>query len=322
MKNHFKSIIIVIICLVLCCFLFHVVVSAYTIPWRMDNSKLQNELYDIIGTAENQLVPGNNHSDEYLITMNKTLPLAADVYNNLSSSDEDLKNAIKGVKLAIDGADYTEVLNCFNTSTNATEAQNPTTVISTETPTQEPIIPTEPPINDNYDEFGFPKFDANVEVVFGFDNTETQMSLYELIVSVDNMFAPGNDYSEDYRSKVILIRNVAATVYNDNSSSETELQNAIIGLQMAIDDKALSDIAKYFGNGSHNKRGDADGDGEITILDVTYIQRSELGIILPTPILGDAADVDGDGFVNVIDATLLQRHLVGIPTLFNIGGYI
>ena len=69
-------------------------------------------------------------------------------------------------------------------------------------------------------------------------------------------------------------------------------------------------------------KGDADIDGEVTVMDATYIQRSELGIKCPTIVVVDTADVDGDGDVSIIDATLIQRHLVGIPTRFNIGEYI
>ena len=59
-------------------------------------------------------------------------------------------------------------------------------------------------------------------------------------------------------------------------------------------------------------RGDADDDGEVTIFDVTYIQRYDLHINLPSPINLDNADADDDGDVTIIDATFVQRFLVGI----------
>lgn len=62
--------------------------------------------------------------------------------------------------------------------------------------------------------------------------------------------------------------------------------------------------------------GDADDDGEITILDVTYIQRYEVDIPLPTPLNFINADVDGDKDVIIIDATLVQRFLAGIIQKF------
>ena len=65
--------------------------------------------------------------------------------------------------------------------------------------------------------------------------------------------------------------------------------------------------------------GDADGDGIITILDATYIQRALVGITLPSPCDEEAADVDGDEEMTIIDVTLIQRWLVGIGVLYAIG---
>lgn len=63
-------------------------------------------------------------------------------------------------------------------------------------------------------------------------------------------------------------------------------------------------------------RGDADGDGEVTIMDATVIQRTLAEI--PTPYIDKkAADVDGDG-LNIIDATNIQRYLAGFPNIYHI----
>ena len=62
--------------------------------------------------------------------------------------------------------------------------------------------------------------------------------------------------------------------------------------------------------------GDADDDGDISILDVTFIQRFEAGIALPTPLNRLNADADGDGEVTIIDATLIQRYVAGIIRVF------
>ena len=62
--------------------------------------------------------------------------------------------------------------------------------------------------------------------------------------------------------------------------------------------------------------GDADGDGEVTILDVTFIQRYAAGIHLPTQLNELNADVDDDGSVTILDATLIQRFTVGIINKF------
>ena len=63
--------------------------------------------------------------------------------------------------------------------------------------------------------------------------------------------------------------------------------------------------------------GDADGDGTVTIIDVTRIQR-HLADIYP-PIYEEnmkAAVVSGDDELSIIDATLIQRWLAGIISRF------
>ena len=62
--------------------------------------------------------------------------------------------------------------------------------------------------------------------------------------------------------------------------------------------------------------GDADDDGEVTIIDATMIQRYEADIPMSKPINERNADVDGNGEVNIIDATLIQRYNTGIIDKF------
>lgn len=59
--------------------------------------------------------------------------------------------------------------------------------------------------------------------------------------------------------------------------------------------------------------GDPDGDGDVTILDATCIQRC-LADLPNESFSADAADVDKDGDVSILDATAIQRHLAGLPT--------
>ncbi len=65
--------------------------------------------------------------------------------------------------------------------------------------------------------------------------------------------------------------------------------------------------------------GDANGDGDVDIIDATWIQRYEVDIVSEDDIVLKAADVDGDGEANVIDATLLMRWNVGINVIYPIG---
>nr|WP_316614311.1 dockerin type I repeat-containing protein [uncultured Ruminococcus sp.] len=66
--------------------------------------------------------------------------------------------------------------------------------------------------------------------------------------------------------------------------------------------------------------GDANGDGKVTINDVTIIQRYFAK--LPLSISADTlmwGDVDGDGRLTIADATFIQRHLTNLPVPYDVG---
>lgn len=63
-------------------------------------------------------------------------------------------------------------------------------------------------------------------------------------------------------------------------------------------------------------RGDADGDGFVTISDATTIQRT-IAEIPTASFFEKAADVDGDG-LNIMDATNIQRYLAQFENIYHI----
>ncbi len=64
--------------------------------------------------------------------------------------------------------------------------------------------------------------------------------------------------------------------------------------------------------------GDVDGDGKVTILDATLIQR-HLADLETSAYIEEAADADHDGFITILDATAIQRHLADLPAYEGIG---
>ena len=68
--------------------------------------------------------------------------------------------------------------------------------------------------------------------------------------------------------------------------------------------------------------GDANCDGEITIVDATSIQRYLVDLPVNGGFSEKAADVDGSGFLDITDATKIQRWLAGYYTPFPIGQVI
>ena len=67
--------------------------------------------------------------------------------------------------------------------------------------------------------------------------------------------------------------------------------------------------------------GDADGDGEIAVIDATAIQRHCANLAV-TNFSATAADADEDGTIAVIDATQIQRVCASLSTNTNIGNKV
>ena len=65
--------------------------------------------------------------------------------------------------------------------------------------------------------------------------------------------------------------------------------------------------------------GDVDGDGEITIIDATYIQRKLAWLDNRKPFIEKASDTDGNGELSILDATYIQRWLASLPSNNKIG---
>ena len=67
--------------------------------------------------------------------------------------------------------------------------------------------------------------------------------------------------------------------------------------------------------------GDADGDGKVTITDVTAIQRALVGLEsdLDAAVIARNGDADGNGTLESFDATLIQRKLAELTVSYPIG---
>ncbi len=65
--------------------------------------------------------------------------------------------------------------------------------------------------------------------------------------------------------------------------------------------------------------GDADGDGVVSVIDSTEIQRHCASLAVITGIGLTAGDIDNDGFVSVIDATSIQRFMASYDDGYGIG---
>ncbi len=59
-------------------------------------------------------------------------------------------------------------------------------------------------------------------------------------------------------------------------------------------------------------KGDTDGDGQVSIEDVTFIQSHLVKLCNFNETQMLSADVDDDGIISIRDATMIQKHLVGL----------
>ncbi len=62
-------------------------------------------------------------------------------------------------------------------------------------------------------------------------------------------------------------------------------------------------------------RGDADGNGVISVRDATTIQKYLVGLITEADCRLECMDVNGDGGISITDATLILKYAVGLSTL-------
>ena len=65
--------------------------------------------------------------------------------------------------------------------------------------------------------------------------------------------------------------------------------------------------------------GDTDGDGSVTIVDATFIQKKLASLSVPESFNEKAADVDKDGSVTIVDVTNIQKFLASLPAAKGIG---
>lgn len=60
--------------------------------------------------------------------------------------------------------------------------------------------------------------------------------------------------------------------------------------------------------------GDVNGDGSITVLDATTLQKYISGLVTLSDEQLALADTNGDGSVTVLDATAIQKYIAGLVT--------
>nr|WP_316613894.1 leucine-rich repeat protein [uncultured Ruminococcus sp.] len=78
-------------------------------------------------------------------------------------------------------------------------------------------------------------------------------------------------------------------------------------------------ITAKFTRATPETLGDVDGDGDIVVRDVTYLERKLVSIEIPFDFVVTPSDADGDGEVTLMDATFIQRWIANLNSNNNIG---
>ena len=89
----------------------------------------------------------------------------------------------------------------------------------------------------------------------------------------------------------------------------------------AISFAAVSIGAGAVNTETNNLRGDANGDGYVTIYDVTALQRHLANLELLSENNLTAADIDVNG-LDITDATNIQHYLAEYENVYNVGEWI
>ena len=134
------------------------------------------------------------------------------------------------------------------------------------------------------------------------------------LLSVADTLAQENDSEECTELIACAKQTIQLLDYDESKTFLDNQENAkrlIVQLEKALRLQRLSE--SYI-------LGDADGNGMITIIDATIIQRYMASLIISNPEFVEiCGDVDGDGEVSIIDATIIQRYLADYDTDTNVG---
>ena len=99
----------------------------------------------------------------------------------------------------------------------------------------------------------------------------------------------------------------------DNKLHESKFLKENMQYEFAIRQQTINSFGSFEAEAEHSSS-DANGDGDISILDAIMIQKHIVNIITLEGDALAAADTDGSGDVSVLDAIRIQKYIVNIIT--------
>lgn len=167
-------------------------------------------------------------------------------------------------------------------------------------------------------------YDPNVPIIA---STSKKLKSISLSSSQNTVKDTGiSTVTAEYDNKVKNTDYIIAVVKDPNANDILSADNLLYIDQFASDNDGKisvllpvsSDVKDYeivlFGPEKTNKKGDVDGDGEVTVDDATAIQKYAVEFLEFDSEQIAAADVDGDGKVSIGDVTIIQKYIADIIT--------
>ncbi len=288
---------------------------------------VQQDLRELIVDATVILSPGNNHTPEYSEKLLRVRNFAVTVYNDSRSDGNELLGAMAMLQAALDDKSYEEIIDIM------CQWFNMPLIIIVPDPTTGPTeAPTSAPTNTylTQEEQEYTKLKDSLEArafstEMGVDgdyaqyHSELGWLLSGVRHSIYNLngkeFVLGN---WDYKICLLNIFKTAIDIYTSASSTEEDCQQIFGELNLAY--SALIPPGDYEDDPITNHIiGDADGDGEVTILDATKIQRVLAGYDNKDKTKVERFAALSEGVLSILDATSIQRWLAGFSTSYAIG---
>ena len=260
--------------------------TAVKLTLRNYDSELYEELYDLIIFTDSTIgAPGNNYPDDYRERVMRVRNFSATVYNHDRMEDHELTGAIRALKMALDGESSGRIVDCLRYYF----------IYADDEPTQatESSEPTEP----NYRP-------GEVLVMLHLGSASTISDLLSDFETEEiYLLTPGSDqkcYQVKFKEKSTEIVWRAIEVLSASPSVKSAEPNYLGHYEVLY------------------LRGDADGDGDISVLDATKIQKVLASVEADvTGLVNRCGDVNGDG-LDILDATAIQKYLAGIAVPYPI----
>ncbi len=131
-----------------------------------------------------------------------------------------------------------------------------------------------------------------------------------------------SSYSVTVPSNVANITISATTVNSKASISGTGSKQLSSGSNVfTVSVKAQNGNVRNYtitvnrGNQVGTKKGDLNGDGNISAIDIVFVQRIIVGIDKADEGRRAIADINGDGNITALDIVMMQRHIIGLQLI-------